>query len=145
MIHFACPCCSGKSYQECCEPYHKGRLPENALTLMRSRYSAYALRLADYIIDTTHPMNPHYVADNRKAWKEEIMTFARLTHFVKLEIVEFIDGDEKAFVTFNAHLKQAGKDVSFSEKSSFEKVGKKWLYRDGETKPFPVKAELVDL
>ena len=48
----SCPCCSGKS-AICCQKYHKGLTPENALVLMRSRYSAYALGVGDYLIETT--------------------------------------------------------------------------------------------
>lgn len=37
-------------------PFHYGRAkPETAEQLMRSRYSAYFFRLADYLIATTHP------------------------------------------------------------------------------------------
>ena len=67
-----CPCHSGKKYQECCQPYHTGKLPENALALMRSRYSAYALHLADYIMQTTHPHNRAYLSDKER-WKKEIL------------------------------------------------------------------------
>lgn len=42
-----CPCHSQKCYEECCKRYHEGAAAENALILMRSRYSAYALQLAD--------------------------------------------------------------------------------------------------
>ncbi len=45
-----CPCGSGLKYKKCCQKYHKGALPSTALLLMKSRYSAYALGLADYIM-----------------------------------------------------------------------------------------------
>ncbi|MDD2950112.1 MAG: YchJ family metal-binding protein, partial [Sulfuricurvum sp.] len=53
-----CPCHSGEKYKKCCQPYHKGILPSNAQKLMRSRYSAFALELSNYIMATTHPNNP---------------------------------------------------------------------------------------
>jgi len=49
-----------------------------------------------------------------------------------LEILEFQDGSSFATVTFVAHLLQDKKDVSFTEKSYFEKVKGKWLYHSGQ-------------
>jgi SEC-C motif domain protein len=125
-----CLCHSGKKYAECCEKFHKGTLPSRALELMRSRYSAYANQLADYIIETTHPESPYYLND-RKRWTEQILAFCKTTQFEGLDILVFIDGEKEAYVTFYAHLKQLGKDSSFQEKSRFEKIGNKWHYIEG--------------
>ncbi len=119
----SCFCHSGKPYAECCQPFHKGKRPQNALQLMRSRYSAYARWLPSYIIATTHPDNPSY-CENPAVWAKEILQFCRSTQFAGLEILEFMDGDEEAFVTFVADLKEA----SFKEKSRFVKVEDRWLY-----------------
>ena len=131
---FLCPCSSQKSYRECCKKYHDGALPENALLLMRSRYSAYALQLAEYIIKTTHPDNPSY-STNSQMWKREILQFTSSTQFEGLKIIEFIDGHDKATVVFTAYLRQ-GRDGSshnatFTEKSIFVKIGEEWLYKSG--------------
>lgn len=122
-----CPCQSGKNYEECCKRYHEGIPPENALALMRSRYAAYALGLADYIIQTTHPENSSYSLDFSK-WKREILQFSQNTEFVGLKILEFVDGEQVASVTFTAYLKQQGDDATFTEKSYFKKVKERWLY-----------------
>jgi len=98
---------------------------------MRSRYAAYALGLADYIIDTTHSAHPEFTSD-RKNWKESILAFSKATKFDHLTIEEFVDGDENATVTFKAHLRQSGNDATFSEKSLFIKENDKWLYKSGE-------------
>ncbi|MET0302974.1 MAG: YchJ family metal-binding protein, partial [Microbacteriaceae bacterium] len=46
-----CPCGSGRSYADCCGPAHAGSAPApTAEALMRSRFSAYALGLADYVL-----------------------------------------------------------------------------------------------
>ena len=51
-----CPCKSRMLYGDCCRPFHMGTaVPETAVQLMRSRYSAYFFRLTDYLVDTTHP------------------------------------------------------------------------------------------
>lgn len=45
-----CPCCSGQSYQDCCLPVHQGAVACSPEALMRSRFSAHALGLMDYIL-----------------------------------------------------------------------------------------------
>jgi SEC-C motif-containing protein len=115
-----CPCHSGKPYASCCKPYHEGQPAPDALALMRSRYAAYALSLADYIIETT--------ASDIAASKEEILSFSSHTSFENLLIREFIDGKKIAFVTFTAILKQKGQDVSFTEKSRFIERDGRWYY-----------------
>jgi SEC-C motif domain protein len=129
----SCPCQSGKEYTECCEPYHLGQLPEYALTLMRSRYTAYAMGLADYIINTTHPDNTQYLQD-RKQWKEQIQNFCDQTQFLGLEILDKVSGEKVCFVTFTAKLEQNGQDTGFTERSRFEWLGGRWLYHSGEFK-----------
>lgn len=137
MLKEICPCGSDKSYFECCGRYHKGLAAENALLLMRSRYTAYALGLADYIMDTTHPQSPHFQA-NRNQWKKEILSFSHETSFEKLEIVDFTDGKSEAYVTFIAFLNQGGKKVQLHERSHFEKGSGRWYYRGGQVNIIPL-------
>ncbi|MDP3266531.1 MAG: YchJ family metal-binding protein [Sulfuricurvum sp.] len=122
-----CACHSGEKYKKCCQPYHKGILPSNALKLMRSRYCAYALGLSDYIMRTTHSENPDFTDDTR-VWKSSIDAFIQNTAFSGLKIMEFIDGENLAYVTFEALLNHQ----TFKEKSRFLKVNGKWLYESGE-------------
>lgn len=126
-----CPCGSGNSYHACCEPFHLGRLPESALKLMRSRYSAYARRLPEYIISTTHPGNAQSGHDSARRLRE-IVEFCVNTTFNGLEILDCEEKGEAATVTFTAHLSRNQKDVSFTEKSYFEKIGGKWFYHSGQ-------------
>lgn len=102
-------------------------MPSNALALMRSRYSAFALHLEEYIVDTTHPDNTEHAKD-MKEWKRSIIEFCENVRFRGLEIIEFVDGAEEAFVTFKALLD----DTQFVEKSRFLRIGGKWLYESGE-------------
>jgi len=122
-----CPCGSKTKYKKCCQVYHKGAKPKTALLLMKSRYSAYALGESRYIVKTTHENNVQYMS-NTKAWQESINEFCRETEFLGLEILEFLDGEEEAFVTFKALL-SSGEMV---EKSCFLKVNGFWLYENGE-------------
>ena len=122
-----CPCCSLKPYSECCEPFHKGEKPSTPTQLMRSRYAAYALDLAPYIIETTHPENPYFHSD-KKQWEREIHTFSSHTEFIDLKILE----TSKNRVKFHAILKSDGRDVSFTEDSLFIYENSKWFYKDGQ-------------
>ncbi|MEN9343217.1 MAG: hypothetical protein RLZZ453_4 [Chlamydiota bacterium] len=123
-----CPCHSGKEYVECCRPFHLGKNPGTALELMRSRYAAYALNQPTYIMDTTHPDNPQFLCD-KALWSKEISSFSLHTEFKGLVIVASEEDKAVATVTFRAELIQDKEEVSFTEKSLFEKVEGKWLYR----------------
>jgi len=118
-----CPCGSRIKYKKCCQIYHKGALAKDALTLMKSRYSAYATNHIRYIIKTTHPQSPHYY-DDREKWQSELEEFSRTSKFLKLDILEYIDGEYEAFVTFKATLDRG----EMVEKSRFLKVDNRWLY-----------------
>jgi SEC-C motif-containing protein len=125
-----CPCGSGDRYADCCRPFHLGQWPKTALKLMRSRYTAYALCLPRYIMETTHPDNSQFSYDTAQ-WSQKISEFCLNTEFKKLEILDFQENDSLATVTFIAHLMQHKKDVSFTERSSFKKIKGKWLYYSG--------------
>lgn len=126
-----CPCGSKKEYDQCCKIFHDGHRPENALLLMRSRYSAYVLDLPDYIIETTHPASPQYT-DNKFTWKRRISQFSRNFSFDRLEVLDFKERNTLATVVFTAHISQNNQDASFTEKSYFEKINGRWLYRAGQ-------------
>ena len=127
-----CPCGSLKKYKKCCKPFHdKITFPKTALELMKSRFSAFAVLIAFYIIFTTHENNSDYISD-LKSWNQDIMNFSKNTRFERLEILDFIEGEVESFVTFKATLFQDNTDISFIEKSRFLKVEDKWLYIDGQ-------------
>lgn len=90
---------------------------------MRSRYSAYALGQADYIMRTTHPKSPYY-EKKRAKWKMGILTFCEQMKFIRLEIVS--SGEN--WVHFIAYLDK----TVLNEKSYFEFLDGKWLYLKGE-------------
>jgi len=115
-----CPCGSLVDYKKCCKPFHKNKKkPKNALELMRSRYSAYAMGEIKYIQKTTHKNNEEWQNPN---WQEEIKLFSQ-SEFKKLEILDFIDGEKEAFVEFKAYID----DYVLHEKSKFVKEDV-WLY-----------------
>ncbi len=76
---------------------------------------------------TTHSENPDFTDDTR-AWRSSIDAFVQNTVFSGLKIMEFIDGESLAYVTFEALLNHQ----PFTEKSRFLKINGKWLYESGE-------------
>jgi SEC-C motif-containing protein len=125
-INTLCPCGSKIKYKKCCNKFHKGLKPSSALELMRSRYCAYSIGDAKYIINTTHPDNSDFIID-KKEWAKSIMDFCNSTEFLSLEILEVEDKRDEAFVTFKASFS----DSYMIEKSRFLKVDNNWLYESG--------------
>jgi len=97
---------------------------------MKSRYSAFVANNSKYIIKTTHKENKEYTPDT-KYWEDSIKEFCKNCEFKKLEIIEFIEQEIEAFVTFKASIFCHNKDNTFKEKSKFLKVDGKWLYHSG--------------
>ena len=126
-----CPCGSLKKFKKCCRIFHFGENPKNALELMKSRYSAFVANDANYIIKTTHRENKDYTS-NKESWIESINSFTYHSSFKGLEILDFKDGDEIAYVTFKAKIFQGAIDSTFVEKSKFIKVEDEWKYYEGE-------------
>ena len=122
-----CPCGSRLKYKKCCEVYHDSVEAADALKLMVTRYSAYVAGDSSYIMRTTHQSNPDF-KDDRKAWAEEIDRFCDSTEFLGLEVLDFIEGDDEAFVEFKAKLS----DGILHEKSRFVRENGRWLYHSGE-------------
>jgi len=121
-INQPCPCGSGKKYKKCCGILHKGAIAKDALELMKSRYSAFAVGNVDYIVKTST-----FQKD-----KDDLKSFCDACVFYKLQIIEFIDGNSEAFVTFKATLFCDEQDNSFTEKSRFIKENGKWYYQSGQ-------------
>ena len=127
-----CPCGSTKKYKKCCKTFHDNiSIPKTALELMKSRYCAYAVSNANYIISTSHEKNIDFSTD-LNSWQKDILSFCTNTKFERLEIIDFIEYEIESFVTFKAYLFQNNQDVSFVEKSRFLKENDKWFYVDGK-------------
>ena len=126
----ACPCGSNNSYASCCEVFHQGKIgAQTAEQLMRSRYSAYALKLIDYLVETTHPDKRS--SDLRQAtsdWAEQI-------ELQRLKIISVRQGqviDKIGKIDFIVHYRQQGKELQLRELSRFKRYRSHWVYLDGE-------------
>jgi SEC-C motif domain protein len=125
-----CPCGTGKTYTDCCEPVIKGVRPaETAEELMRSRYSAYVKVETDYIFETTHPKHREgYDAAGTKEWAEN-------ADWQSLEIVSVTGGaaaDTTGEVEFIARYSEKGELKVHHELALFKKEKAGWLFTDGK-------------
>lgn len=124
-----CPCGSGASYAECCEPLIRGsRTPATAENLMRSRYSAYVKAEIDYLYNTTHP-------DHRKGYDHEgTRQWAESSAWEGLEIVSARGGENDATgeVEFIATYREGETVHNHHELGKFGKVDDRWVFIDGK-------------
>ena len=122
-----CPCHSGEPYQSCCKPRHDRTMPaETPEALMRSRYSAFALGLGAYLVDTLSADHADRAAP-REALVRELSRVKDRQKFMGLRIVH-ADGDE---VLFHARIFEKGQDRSFAERSRFVREAGAWKYAGG--------------
>lgn len=98
-------------------------MPGTAEQLMRSRYSAYALGLMDYVYQTWYPRT-------RPARAE--LHHDAATKWLGLEIrAHAITGDNEARVEFVARSKSGGRAHRLHEVSRFVREAGQWFYLDG--------------
>lgn len=120
-----CPCCSGKLYEECCKPFHSGeKHAPTAETLMRSRFSAFAIPNGEYLMETTLP------AKIKLHNKEDLQEWGEINEWTKLEIIQ---KPTLSQVEFKAYYKdEKGKMQLHHELSDFQKIDNRWYYVTGE-------------
>lgn len=119
-----CPCGSGQRYAACCGPLHAGERPAaSAEALMRSRYSAYVLKLADYLLATWHPSTR----------PSELDLAADDSKWLGLDVKRHeVQDDDRAMVEFVARYRIAGRGHRLHEVSRFVREDGRWFYVDGE-------------
>lgn len=139
----SCPCGSGDGYMKCCGKLHKNIFAFQKGTpeqVVRARYTAYAKREIDFIIQSTHPKNEKFQGDI-KHWREQIdLNCYDNFELTKCEILEETIVDKNtAKVCFVANMVQrdSRERTSFQETSTFEKIAGAWLYKEGEIVPVP--------
>ena len=120
-----CPCGRGIDYPACCGRHHAGVPAANAEDLMRSRYSAYVLADADYLLATWH-------ASTRPATLD--FSDAAQTRWLGLDVKrhQALTADT-ARVEFVARYRiGGGKAQRLHECSEFVREDGRWFYLRGE-------------
>lgn len=124
MVDVICPCGSGDELAECCGPVLAGERPAaTAEQVMRSRFTAFALGDAEYLVHSWVPET-----------RPDRVTIDPDQQWTKLEIIDTVDGRELAatgVVEFRAHYERAGEPGSLHERSNFRRHQGRWVYVDG--------------
>ncbi|WP_372342905.1 YchJ family protein [Paeniglutamicibacter sp. ZC-3] len=94
------------------------------MSLMRSRFSAFALGLPEFLLATWHPDTrpAELVLDEAIVWGD-------------LDIIRTEAGgpfDTRGIVEFEAHYRLLNQPGSQREVSNFMREGGRWYYLDGE-------------
>ncbi|MFJ2172021.1 YchJ family protein [Streptomyces sp. NPDC101062] len=124
-----CPCGASAPYGACCGRFHTGSGTGTSATaptaelLMRSRYSAFAVLDAAYLLRTWDPATrpAHLDLDPATRWQG-------------LEILATTDGSAfhtTGTVTFRARFTDAGGPGELHERSRFARHDGAWVYVDG--------------
>ncbi|WP_031004581.1 YchJ family protein [Streptomyces sp. NRRL F-5727] len=121
-----CPCGLDAAYGACCGRFHSGTAgtAPTAELLMRSRYSAFVVGDAPYLLRTWAPeTRPGTLdLDPGMLWKG-------------LEILGTTDGTafhQSGTVTFRARYAHGGEAGSLHERSRFTRHDGAWVYVDGD-------------
>ena len=106
---------------DCCGPLLDGEAAPTAERLMRSRYTAFVLGRAEYVLATWH-------ASTRPA---ELSLDAH--KWLGLEVrSHMLTGPDAAEVEFVARFRVGGKAVRQHERSRFVREAGRWFYLDGK-------------
>ena len=135
-----CPCCSGKSYGECCSPILSGKeKARTAEALMRARYTAYVVHNIDFIINTCE--SGEKIAEiDRKATED--WSNKSVWHGLKvLRTEKGGENDDEGIVEFEATYTQKNIRDVHHEIGGFKKINGEWFYSEGMIRPTTVVRE----
>lgn len=128
-----CACGNPRSYADCCGRFHQGVAADHAVKLMRARYSAYVLRLDQYLLDTWHASTRPQVLD---------LLETEVLQWLGLEIRSQQVGLEKARIEFIARYRVGGPGWPIERQHEIARFVKDeadglWYYVDGEAPKTP--------
>lgn len=121
-----CPCGSSMAFADCCQPIITGtKCASTAEQLMRSRYSAYATNIAEYLVKTyaTNAINQPSIV--------EIADWANQCQWLELKIHPQVTPVDDV-VEFSAYYLQGKQYIELREKSRFIVEQGEWRYLDGD-------------
>jgi len=135
-----CPCGSGKTYAECCEPIIKGTSKaSSAENLMRARYSAYVKHEIDFIMDSCEQTDETGRPDPKatEQWSRE-----STWHGLKILGSEPGKEADTEIVEFEAtYTTKKGIREVHHERGLFKKINGDWIYSLGLVQPMTVVRE----
>jgi len=124
-----CPCGSGSTLAECCEPIIKGSSATTPEALMRARYTAHALGAFDFLETSVHPTT------REKVDRAKMRQWSEAVQWDGMEVHEVTGGgkeDKTGTVSFTAKYSVNGVEQSLREDASFLCENGEWFYLDGD-------------
>ncbi|MFW3613376.1 YchJ family protein [Billgrantia antri] len=115
-----CPCGSLLPLAACCGRFHAGEPAPTPEALMRSRYSAFALGLHDYLRGTWH-----------ESTRPATLDLDDGTRWVRLEVLDHGQDGERGRVHFRATFHEGRRWSVLEENSRFVREAGRWYYLDG--------------
>lgn len=129
MENSLCKCDTGKQFSACCEPVLNGqKVPQNAVDVMRARYTAFVLGKIDFIMSTIAP------SKKSEYDRKSVEDWSRSTEWTGLEIVSTENGgaaDDTGEVEFIAHYRGKNSAKKHHEQASFVKIKGAWYFENG--------------
>lgn len=118
-----CPCGDRAAFADCCGRFHAGAAAPTAEALMRSRYSAFVLGDADYLLATWH-------SSTRP--ERDALRINPAVRWLGLEVKCASEDGDAATVEFIARSKRGGSPAErLHETSQFLREDGRWFYVDG--------------
>lgn len=135
-----CPCGSQASYADCCQRWHQGQPAPGPEALMRSRYTAFVLKLADYLLATWHPDSRPTPAghatptgDRPEVCPQELLDLDHAPAWTSLQVFDSATTGDRGSVHFRA-IYRAGSGWGYLEEhSDFLREAGRWYYLSGRT------------
>lgn len=121
-----CPCGTGKTYGQCCQPYHQGQPAPTPEALMRSRFSAFVSGDTAYLLSTWHP-------ETRPA----DLDLGSSPDWTSLRILHREERGNQGRVHFQAFYREGNQWACLEEDSRFDRIDGRWYYRDGDPRQGP--------
>ncbi len=157
-----CPCGGqgigdGNAYASCCEPYHRGiKTAESPMRVLQARYSAYAVRLPLYLMQTTASESPEWHADGER-WALQLHEEGMFDGYQLLQLttgpVEYGPSGDEAFVDLKVNVVRLGdgnEGVMWERNRFIKTESGEWLYANGELEVVndmrdPSEEEVIDV
>jgi SEC-C motif-containing protein len=120
MDGVACPCGLADDYASCCGRLHAGAPAPTAESLMRSRYTAFAVGNTGYLLRTWHP-----------SVRPQALSLDLALRWTRLAVLRTRDGglfDATGTVQFRATYVQHGRRGVLAETSRFIRHDRLWTY-----------------
>ncbi len=124
-----CPCGSIYAFDECCGPIIDGTPAPTAESLMRSRYTAFAIRMLDHV-ERTHA--PEVYDDFNRAEAERL---AEECEWHSLEIHKATETGDIAEIEFVMRFRREEQNITQAASSRFRRDNGQWLYVSSNLTP----------